>query len=374
MEAAGTTPRVGPDLSDLAEVIDGSGPFLTLYLLTDGEVDNAGSRSEQRWKTLRRQLAGDGAPESALALVDPLVGDAHLSGAMLSVVADASRVLLVEHLDDPLDQDRCCWGRLPDLAPLIRWRQSQLPYVLALADHGGADLIAERPGRSNLERTAGDGDPQRKVSPGGWSQQRYQQRADNDWANTAADVAGQVAQLSEAVDARIIILGGDGRATHMIRDDLGPELAQRTHIIDQGRAADGSEEARIQEVRRLVASAVAEDTVALIEKFKEERGQHDRAAEGAEATIDALNRVAVDVLLVHDDRQGTAWVGEQAVPIGMDDAPSGTAEGERADEATLTDALVRAAIGTGASVRIIPDAGPVQDGIGALLRWSNPTT
>src|SRR3546814_16361164 len=90
-------------------------------------------------------------------------------------MVDAERVLLTEHLDEPLPRDRGSWSRVPDLVPLIRWRQAQVPYVVALADRGGADLIADRPGASAIERTSGDGEPERKVNPGGWSQPRYQQ-------------------------------------------------------------------------------------------------------------------------------------------------------------------------------------------------------
>jgi hypothetical protein len=41
-----------------------------------------------------------------------------------------------------------------------------------------------------------------------------------------------------------------------------------------------------------------------------------------------------------------------------------------ADDAGVVDNLVRDAIATGASVRVIPAAGPVQDGVGAILRWA----
>jgi hypothetical protein len=211
------------------------------------------------------------------------------------------------------------------------------------------------------------------VHGGGWSHRRFQQRAEEDWAKTAGEVAEEVVRLARRVDPRIIVLGGDVRATNLILDDLPAELAQRTRLIDQGRAADGSEEERDREVRRLVATAVAEDTVALLEKFREENGQHDRAADGIEATVDALNRAAVDVLLLHDDGERTAWIGAAPVPLGLDRATAsiGTGDDEPV-EARLSDAALRAAVGTGASVRIVPAAGPVRDGIGALLRWAAP--
>jgi hypothetical protein len=147
-------------------------------------------------------------------------------------------------------------------------------------------------------------------------------------------------------------------------------VADSTRVIEHGRANDGSEEERREEIHRLVATAVAEDSVAVLEKYKEERGQHDRAAEGAAATVDALNRAAVDLLLVSDVPDRTAWVTDQPVPIGLDRGVAELGTDQPPSEVPLVDALVRGAWATGAKVRIVPKAGPVKDGIGALLRWS----
>jgi hypothetical protein len=38
-------------------------------------------------------------------------------------------------------------------------------------------------------------------------------------------------------------------------------------------------------------------------------------------------------------------------------------------EARLVDVAIRAALGTGAGVRVIPEHGPVSEAIGGLLRW-----
>lgn len=374
MEASGTVPRGGIEAPDLGAVMAGEGPFLTVYLATEGAVENAVQRSEQRWKALRRELADQSAPESALAAIDPLVGDAHTSGAGLLAIADASEVLLVEHLVEAPAEDHGSWSRLPVVVPLLAVRQAQVPYVLVLADRGGADLLADRPGREPVTRTVGEGEPDSKTSPGGWSQRRFQERAENDWANTAGDVAERATRLAKAVDARVVIIGGDVRASHMIRDDLPGELAAISHLIEHGRAADGSDDEREREVERLVATAVAEDTVAFLQKFREECGQQDRAVQGADATVNALNRAAVDVLLVAEGPSSdrTASVGPDPVPVALDGGGDIAGTRESTTEASLPDALVRAAIGTGASIRIVP-SGPVPEGIGALLRWANPT-
>ena len=41
MEARGTTPRVWADNGDLEDLVGANGPFVTVQLATDAEIDNA---------------------------------------------------------------------------------------------------------------------------------------------------------------------------------------------------------------------------------------------------------------------------------------------------------------------------------------------
>jgi hypothetical protein len=371
MQAAGTIPNGAVDLHELAPVYERPGPFATVYLGTDRHIDNAEQRSLQRWRAVRRELEERGAPEGCLDAIEEVVAPAHLVSDQLAVIADEHEVLVLHHLAQPLDRDRARWGPLPDAVPVLHARQDDVPFAVVLADRGGADLLGHEPGAREIERVVGDGEPERKVAPGGWSQKRFQQRADEDWAATAREVAEAVEALADRIEARTLVLGGDVRATHLVLERLPARLADLTHVITAGRAVDGSEEEREREIHRLVATAVAEDSVALLERFKEERGQHDRAADGPAATVDALNRAAVAVLLVADVEQPSAWVSAEALPIGLEPATVDVLSEERPIEVPLADALVRAAWATGASVRVIPKAGPVNDGVGALLRWSD---
>jgi hypothetical protein len=78
------------------------------------------------------------------------------------------------------------------------------------------------------------------------------------------------------------------------------------------------------------------------------------------------------VLLVHDDPddERTAWFGADAIPMS---SQAGDLKGLGVDspvEGRLVDVLIRAALGTGAGVRIVPHAGGPKDQVGAILRWS----
>ncbi|MEY2398761.1 MAG: hypothetical protein QOJ00_1935, partial [Actinomycetota bacterium] len=227
-------------LDDIRAIVEDTGPFVTVYLNAEGAVENAADLALKRWSATRAELSAAGAPDAALDAIEELVPEAHQRGEGFAVIADATKVRLAEHYDEPLDDDRASWARVPDVAPLIKARQGRVPHVLVLADRGGADIIAVNMRGRVIETTAGDGDPERKVAPGGWSQQRYQNRAEDDWLHEAKEVAAEVARVFDEVNARLVILGGDVRAVQLIGDAMRADITACTHHINPGRAADGS--------------------------------------------------------------------------------------------------------------------------------------
>lgn len=374
MEAAGTTPDVGLAPRDVVAWFEAGGPFATLSLNTDPRIENAAQYSERRWRTQREELGTAGTPEAVLATMDPVIGDAHLYGAGLAVVAGAGGLLHVEHHAHPPAVEFARWSPLPSVAGILEWRQSHVPHVLVLTDRRGADLYAADATGNELRDEAGD--PKRrveKVAPGGWSQRRYQQRAEVAWERNAAEVADELVLLVERVDAKIVVVAGDVRATQLLREHLPERVAALVHEIDGNRARDGSETEIALETSRLVATAAARDTVAAIEKFREERGQHDRAAQGAEATLAALQEARVELLLIHDDPDDirAGWFGERPTDAAVrpDDL---VGLREEPQKARLVDVALRAALGTGAKVRIVPKHGGPAEGIGGILRWREP--
>lgn len=375
MEHTGADPQVAVTAPELAELAQAEGPFLTVYLTTEAEIDNAAQRSEQRWRTLRRTLADDGVPGTVLDAVDPLVPDAHLYGQCLAMFATAGGVVHVEHHPDPPSSDVGRWAPLPRLVPMLRWRQYSPPHVAVLADRQGADLFGLRAAAANLHREAGGIGPVTKPSGGGWSQRRYQERAENAWETNAKDVATEVVRLADQVDARLVVAAGDGRALQLLKEALPEEMAGKLEVVGGGRSPDGSIDGVASRVDRLVEAAVAHDTDLVLAKFREEAGQGDRAADGPARTLEALAGAQVEVLLLHDDpdddRQG--WFGPEPVQLGLTRDTVEALGVEEPRQARLVDVAVRAALGTAAGVRVIPgvtEADGPAGGLGALLRWS----
>lgn len=373
MESSGATPRGAIDCSDLAEVFSRTGPFLTVYLDTE-PVANAAQVNLQKWQTLRREAAEAGATEEALGAVEPLVSDAHTRGRCLSVVVAADGQLLHHgNHPDPPDRDVARWSELPALVPVIEWRQSRPPHIIVLTDRTGADIfVFEALGGRDFEiEVEGTDDVIRKVAPGGWSQRRFQQRAEDSWETNAKVVADRLARIVSKVDARLVVAAGDVRALQLLREALPAEVDALIEQVDGSRSADGSVDAVSADATTLVATAVAHDTAELIAKFREELGQHDRAANGPQAVAAALCEGRVDVLLINDDPadERTAWIGPEGSHIALELGPLKEMGVDAPTEARLPDAFLRAAIGTSAKVRVVPAASVLQDGVGAILRW-----
>ena len=380
MESSGTTPSGGlrpTDLPELARLFDEPGPFITLYASTPSAIENAAQRSELVWKNMRRELEEAGAPEAALDAVDPLVPDAHLEGETLAVIANANGILHVDHVLEPIAQDLWRVANLPSAGPLVEWAQEGAPHLLVLADRAGADIVAVVRFNEESNEAVQDQNPSdpdlRKSKPGGWSQRRYQQRAENQWEQNAKQVADRVVELFDETGARLVVAAGDERAMQLLREHLPERVLACLKEAEGSRHVDGGQDSLAAEALRMVATAVAEDTVALLRKFKEEQGQNDRAASGVPRVLEALAAAQVDTLLIADDPSDnrTAYFGPEPNMVSVDAA---TVKGMGVDapqEGRLADVLIRAAWGTGAAVRIVPSAAVGNDdGVAAILRFT----
>ena len=304
----------GADRSpDLAELVRRPGPFLSLYLITEADVENAAQRSQTRWKTVRADLDDHGVPSSILDEIEAIVPGAHLEGGCLAVIADAERILHVEHGPARDPDDQANWEPLPRLLPIVRWRQSEPRYVVVLTDRTGADLFAFVRGLPDVIRdeVEGEHDVIRKTKPGGWSQRRYQQRAEDSWEQNAEQVADRVTRLVDAIRPEFVAVAGDVRAVQLLRDELPDRVRELVHVVDK-------------EIPRKLGSD---------EPIPDDFGP-DPSLIGASP--------------------------QELKELGVDSPQQGSA----------CEVLVRSALGTGAALRVLDDDAGIEDGVGALLRWS----
>ena len=74
--------------AEIARVFEADGPFTSLYLDTEGDVEQAAELVALRWKNARGAMLAAGVPEATVAAVEPLVEGSHTAGATLAVIAD----------------------------------------------------------------------------------------------------------------------------------------------------------------------------------------------------------------------------------------------------------------------------------------------
>lgn len=375
MERSGeSVPGVADD--ELTAIAAAEGPFLSLYMNTPQEEPNAAQLAAARWSPVRRELAEKGCGEDLLGVVDELVESAHLEGAAFGVVATTSGERFVDYYRSGLSRDVARYAEAPTITPAIAWRQEEPAHLVVLADRKGADIMAitrsEPPSDVSVEA---DRWPVSKSGGGGWAHWGMQRAVEETWARNARAVAEEIEKLASRLDARLVVLAGDAEAIGLLRKSLPRHVAELVRETPGSRAADSGAEATGERTARLVRSATAEDTVRAIEKFRQEKGEHDRATDGPSATLAALRQSQVDVLLVHDEAEaemgGEAWfaAGDPRLCALSEKELSGLGH-SRLQRARLVDVAVRAALLTGARIRLVPAHGGPKGGLGAVLRWS----
>jgi hypothetical protein len=361
--------------AEIARLFDASGPFVSMYMATEGDVEQAAELVALRWKNLRGDLREEGVPEATLAAIDPLVEGSHATGATLAVIAAVDGVLYSNSLPAPPPRDAVVrHAALPDVLPLLAAAQSAVPHVAVLTDRTGADIAARFvDGGARSEHVEGRDSPYiHKPQAGGWSQPRYHHRAEALWESNAGDVANALTRLVDQVRPRFVAAAGDVRAVQLLREQAPKRVRELLRVVG---GEYHSLDAVFAAADRLVANTVQADTERML---AEERAQPDRSVMGGAAALAALARSQVATLLVAgpwlDDRR-TAWFGPAPTDVAGDRDALAALGVTTPVEGRLVDVAVRAALGTGANVRVVePDRpdGP-RGGIGALLRFAAPS-
>ena len=367
--------------AEIAQVFQADGPFTSVYMHTEGDVEQAADRIALRWKNLRGAMLAAGVPERTVAAIDPLVEGSHMAGATLAVIAAVDGPRYSANLPDPPPRETLLrHGALPDVLPLLEAGQAAVAHVAVLTDRTGADMaarVAEDVART--ERVSGRVTPHlHKPQAGGWSQPRFHHRAEAIWESNAQEVADALTRLVDQVRPRFVAAAGDVRALQLLQEQAPKRVRELLTVVG---GEHGSLEAVFAEADKLVAATVEADNRALLDRFAEELGQAaagagNRAVEGAAATLAALGRGQVETLLLTGlflDDERTAWFGSAPTDVGADrDALAGLGVPDPV-EGRLADVAVRAALGTGAGVRVLEVAdrsrhGPAES-LGALLRF-----
>lgn len=336
--------------ADLLSVVDSSDWFATVVLPAPSSFDDSAARFDIEWKNARRALADEWDDAELDALDEFVAGLAHDGGPALVLVVGRGGATFAEFLEEPVEQAVVHTDRLPRLATIIEGRQRSIAHVVVETDRAGADLTAFDGGEVlATDEVSGETLHIHRGAPGGWSQRRFQQRAENTWEQNGKEVADAVAELARRVDARLVAVAGDVRAQGIVLDALPQDVASTAVLIEEGSA-----EGIADQVVRLLSSQVAERVTGLSEQVRAGLASN-LAVVTTDDVLGAALEGRIDTLLVNDDD------GDRPV--------TDTALGETPAGVRVVDAAIVAALRTDAEVVVVPNLAVMDGPVAATLRW-----
>jgi hypothetical protein len=357
------------------------GPFVTVTLDVSAIDPASSDHPLKRWQAQRQDLDRAGVPETILARLDERAAESSARGGENTrvVCATPDRVALDIVVPGRPIQNESAFSAVPHLMPLVRLMARAQPYVVARVDRRGSDItVVGMTGRGRDHSVEGDNEVIHKVPGGGWSQRRWQTRAEDSWDQNARSVAGELDSIVRTSAPDLVLLEGDDHAVSEVMDHLGPQAAERTVRLDMGGRAGGAGSVA---ARRAVADALQRHRDAVRAELLGEfaarlggDGAPKAAVEGLDDVVAALQEGKVEHLLIDDDAASplNLWVGQS--PLSLSTTRAGAAENSdtngQAVQRDRADAVMLWSLaGSGGAMTLLEagDARPRQ-GIGALLR------
>jgi hypothetical protein len=372
------------DVSFLEPVFSAPGPYATVCADVTHTTENADTELELRVRAVGEELSAQGAPEAVVGAVRGRLLQANdggqlatLRGRALVVAADGS-VVLDEALADAPREPVAEWSLYPHLLPVLRQLAGRVPHVVVVADRMGADVsVASTPGRpTQEEQVEGDDFHARKVKVGGWAHNTYQHTAENQWEENAGQVADHVHALVLETGAQFVLAAGDVRARQLLADKASKEVGDVLVSMDEGgRAAGADREPIHRRAAELVAEHEARADAAVLEQV-EAASAHGLAVTGTPAVVEALRKAQVETLVLADEQDDEQLlVGAAPLEIGGSEQDMSALGVTDAARLPADRALLRAAVGSGAAVAVVPRAAlPGDVPVAAVLRYTDAAT
>ena len=217
------------DLKKLAEMSTSERAFLSVYL--------AGSHSvaglEKKFERIRRLLR-TGGPEKDekeyfddnVRLVTEYLDRCTLKAGALCIfscqVLDVFRTIpLSVHVEDLIRIDSS-----PFIRPLAELMEEHATAAVVVADNKKARIFVVSMAETGSEEVI-RGNVKNHVKVGGWSQQRYERRRDNELHKYALEIVEAVAKIGSSEDINHILMVGSKETLRAIHENMPHELQNK---------------------------------------------------------------------------------------------------------------------------------------------------
>jgi peptide subunit release factor 1 (eRF1) len=273
-------------------------------------------------------------------------------------------------LETPFDDHWMFVGSVPHLYPLAKLIDTYPRYAAVMLDTNKARIqvfslaAAEREEKVVSDKT-------RRTSKGGWSQSRYQRRADDMHLHHMKEVVDTLDKIVREEQINQIVIAADENVLPKLKDQMPAHLAEK--IVDtvplQRHAGGTMMETTFDAIR--IQDAVTD--VEKVQELMDEWQGSGLGVVGPEATLRAFEMGQVEELII----TGSVDTLKPVQKLPDDSASEMTAETSAAtgsiDAArlNLSAELIKRAQQTAARIRFIEDATLLQEvgGVGALLRF-----
>ena len=274
-------------------------------------------------------------------------------------------------LETPFDDHWLFVGSVPHLYPLAKLVDTYPRYAAVMLDTNKARiLVFSLAAATRDERVVSD--KTRRTSKGGWSQSRYQRRADDLHMHHMKEVVDTLERIVREENINQIVVAAEEVALPKLREQLPAHLAEKiVDTIPLQRNAGG--ESILQDTLAAIRMKDAESDVEKVQELFDEWQSGGLGVAGPEATMTAFQMGQVEELIITgsvDTLKPIQTLPDDATDTMQADtsAPQGTVDDARLK---LSAELIKRAQQTAARIRFIEDASLLEGvgGVGALLRF-----
>lgn len=379
------------DLGFLRPLYNTDAPVASVHLDTSRQSTESDKEIELRWRHLRQHLAELGTDRATLDALEEAVGEGSSRSYGThgqSLFASRGQLLDTHTLAMPPHSDSATFMPVPDPLPLVVDRGRHIPYVLVALDRVNAKIVGytDQPAQGpalhetptgqtmhNLDGPLGRSGPGQRRGLGGRGSAKH--AAQQMWRENTADFAEHVREAVRAVDAKIILVGGDEEAITYLRQNLGPrQLSIPIRIIAGGRGGQAAQERLHQAAEHALADFILDEHTQALNDYQQKLA-NDQAVEGTRQATHMLTEARVQTLMLGAQRQDESELYaslHQPVLVAQDPAELGQPDQE-VFTAPASALMLRSAVASDASFTELLEQGPRpgHSEHGAVLRFTN---